>query len=64
MSTDAAEIAPLMKDVEIAVTVPAPDPSYIPLIVTDTYLFKIHMTQQGHLRTLCSKKHSDYQVFQ
>jgi hypothetical protein len=60
MSIDTAEITPLVKELDIAITAPAPDPEYIPLIITDTYLFKIRMKQQGHLKILRSKKHSDY----
>lgn len=47
MSTDTAEIGPIMKDVEIAVTAPAPDPVYLPAIVTDKDLVNIRMKHYG-----------------
>jgi hypothetical protein len=63
MSTDTAEIGPVMKDVEIAATTPAPDPAYLPAIVTDKDLVNIHMKHHGFLLPR-SKIHSDYEVFE
>lgn len=63
MSTDTAEIAPLMKDVEIAATAPAPDPVYLPAIVTDKDLVNIHRKHHGFLLSR-SKIHSDYEILQ
>jgi hypothetical protein len=60
MSTDTAEIAPLMKDVEIDVTTPEPDPSYLPAIITDKELFIIRMKHHGYLLPCVSKIQSDY----
>jgi hypothetical protein len=67
VSTDTAEIGPIMKDVEIAATAPAPDPAYLPAylpaIVTDKDLVNIHMKHHGFMPPR-SKIHSDYEVLE